>query len=113
VLLSDPGSNVEASESSGKISTRQHTPSPDISDSDPKLLSSVSNSGSIVSESSTSALFPAPQQILSSELSNSASVLSFSTSRSGLRILESPVKLESLVHSASGLGSNLSLESLF
>ena len=113
MLLSDPGSDVEALESSGKLSTRQHTPSPDLSDSDFELLSSVSNSGSIVSESPTSALFPAPQQILLSELSDSASVLSSLTSGSDPGIPESSVKLESLVNPLSRLGSNLSLKLLF
>ena len=113
MLLSDPGSDVEALESSGKLSTRQHTPSPDLSDSDSELLSSVSNSGSIVSESPTSALFPAPQQILLSELSDSASVLLSLTSGSDPGIPESSVKLESLVNLLSGLGSNLSLKLLF
>jgi len=74
---------------------------------------SVSDSGSIVSKSSTSALFSAPQQILSSELSDSDSVLSFSTSGSVPRVPESPVKLESLVDSLSGLDSSVSSESLF
>ena len=113
MLLSDPGSDVEALESSGKLSTRQHTPSPDLSDSDSELLSSVSNSGSIVSESPTSALFPAPQQILLLELSDSASVLSSLTSGSDPGIPESSVKLESLVNPLSRLGSNLSLKLLF
>jgi len=81
----------------------------DLSDSDSKLSSSVSNSGSIVSELSTSA----PQQILLLEFSDSASSLSSSTFGSGPRILESPVKLESLVDLLFRLGSNLSLESLF
>jgi len=55
----------------------------------------------------------APQQIPSSELSDSDSVLSFSTSGSVPRVLESPVKLESLVDLLSGLGSSVSSESLF
>ena len=84
-----------------------------LSDSISELSSSVSDSGSIVSKSSTSALFSALQQILSSRLSDSASVLSFSTSGSGLGTPESPVKLESLVDLLSRLGSNYSLESLF
>ena len=67
----------------------------------------------LVSKSSTSALFSAPQQIPSLELSDSDSVLSFSTSSSVSRVPKSPVKLESLVNSLSGLGSSLSLESLF
>ena len=107
--LSDLGSDVEASESSGKLPTRQHTSSLDISDSFSKLLLSVSDSGSIVSELFTSA----PQQILLLELSDSASSLSSSTSSSNSGILKSPVKLESLVDSLSRLGSNLSLELLF
>ena len=107
--LSDLGSDVEASESSGKLPTRQHTLSLDISDSFSKFLLSVSDSGSIVSESFTSA----PQQILLLELSDSASSLSSSTSSSNSGILKSPVKLESLVDSLSRLGSNLSLELLF
>jgi len=74
---------------------------------------SVSDSGSIVSKSSTSVLFSALQQIPSSELSDSDSVLSFSTSGSVSRVPKSPVKLESLVDLLSGLGSSLSLESLF
>jgi len=74
---------------------------------------SVSDSGSIVSKSSTSALFSAPQQILLSELSDSDSVLSFSTSSSVPRVPESPVKLELLVDSLSGLDSSVSSESLF
>ena len=73
---------------------------------------SVSDSGSIVSKSSASALFSAPQQTSSSELSDSDSVLSFSTSGSVPKVLESPVKTESL-DSLSGLGDNLSSESLY
>ena len=80
---------------------------------DVPLQSSVSDSGSIVSKSSTSALFSAPQQIPSLELSDSDSVLSFLTSGSISRVPESLVKLESLVDSLSRLGSSLSLESLF
>ena len=89
------------------------TPPPDISDSDSGLSLSVSDSGSIVSKSSTSALFSAPQQIPSSELSDSDSVLFFSISSSVPKVPESPGKLESLVGSLSGLGSSLSSESLF
>jgi len=111
--ISDPGSNIDASESSDIYPTWRHTLPLDISDSDSRLSSSVSDSGSIVSKSSTSALFSAPQQIPSSELSNSDSVLSFLTSSSVPRAPESPVKLESLVDSLSGLGSSLSSESLF
>jgi len=110
--ISDPGSDIDASESSDIYPTWQHTPSPDISDSDCGLSLSVSDSGSIVSKPS-SVLFSAPQQILSSELSDSDSVLSFLTSGSVPRVRESPVKLESLVDSLSGLGSSVSLESLF
>ena len=80
---------------------------------DVPLQSSVSDSGSIVSKSSTSALFSAPQQIPLSELSDSDSVLSFSTSGSIPRVPKSPVKLESLVDSLSGLRSIVSSESLF
>jgi len=110
---SDSGSDINTSESSDIYPTWRHTPSLDISDSDSRLLLSVSNSGSIVSKSSASALFSAPQQIPSSELSDSDSVLSFSTSGSVPRVPESPVKLESLVDSLSGLGNSLSSESLF
>jgi len=110
--ISDPGSDVDASEYSDIYPTWRHTPPLDISDSNSGLSSSVSNSGSIVSKSS-SVLFSALQQILSSELSDSDSVLSFSTSSSVPRVPESPVKLESLVDSLSGLGSNLSSESLY
>ena len=108
ISLSDPSSNGEASESSGKLPTRRHILSLDISDSFSKLLLSVFNSGSIVSELSTSALLQTP----SLELSDSAS-LSSSTSSSDPGILESPVKLESLVNLLSGLSNNLSSESLF
>jgi len=111
--ISDPGSDVDASESSDIYPTWQHTPPLDISDSDSGSSLSVSDSGSIVSKSSTSALFFAPQQTLSLELSDSDSVLSSSTSGSIPRVPESPVKLESLVDSLSGLGSSLSSESLF
>jgi len=111
--ISDPGPNIDVSESSDIYPTWQHTPPLDISDSDSRLSSSVSDSGSIVSKSSASALFFASQQTPSSELSDSDSVLSFSTSGSVPRVPESPVKLESLVDSLSGLGSSLSLESLF
>jgi len=110
--ISDPGSDIDASESSDIYPTWRHTPPPDISDSDSGLSLSVSDSGSIVSKSS-SILFSAPQQIPSSELSDSDSVLSFSISGSIPRVPESPVKLESLVDLLSGLGSSLSLESLF
>jgi len=110
--ISDPGSDADASESSDIYPTWRHTPPPDISDSNSGLSSSVSDSGSIVSKSS-SVLFFAPQQIPSSELSDSDSVLSFSTSGSVPRVPKSPVKLESLVDSLSGLGSSLSSESLF
>jgi len=111
--ISDPSSNTDASEYSDIYSTWRHTPPLDISDSDSGLSLSVSDSGSIVSKSSTSALFSAPQQIPLLELSDSDSVLSFSTSGSVPRVPESPVKLESPVDSLSGLGSSLSLESLF
>jgi len=113
LLISDPGSDINTSESSDIYPTWQHTPPLDISDSDSRLSSSVSDSGSIVSKSSTSVLFSTPQQIPLSELSDSDSVLSFSTSGSVPRVPESPVKLESLVDSLSRLGSSLSLESLF
>ena len=108
---SDPGSDIDASESSDIYPTWRHTPPPDISDSG--LSSSVSDSGSIVSNSSASALFSAPQQITSLELSDSDSVLSSSTSGFVPRVPESPVKLESLVDSLSGLGDSLSSESMF
>ena len=49
----------------------------------------------------------------SSELSDSDSVLSSSTSGSISRFPESPVKLELLVDSLSGLGNSSSSESLF
>jgi len=111
--ISDPSSDINASESSDIYPTWRHTPFPDISDSDSRLSLSVSNSGSIVSKSSASALFSALQQIPSSELSDSDSVLSFSTSSSVPRVPESPVKLELLVDSLSGLGNSLSSESLF
>jgi len=110
--ISDSGSDINASESSDIYPTWRHTPSPDISDSDSGLSSSVSDSGSIVSKSSASALFSAPQQTSSSELSDSDSVLSFSTSSSVPKVPESPVKTESL-DSLSGLGDNLSSESLY
>jgi len=110
--LSDSNSNIDALESSDIYPTWQHTLPLDISDSDSRLLSSVSDSGSIISKSS-SALFSTPQQIPSSELSDSDSVLSCSTSGSVPRVPESPVKLESLVDSLSGLGNSLSSESLF
>ena len=110
--MSDPGSDIETSESSDIYSTWQHTPPLDISDSDSGLSLFVSDSGSIVSKSS-SVLFSTPQQIPSSELSDSDSVLSFSTSGLVPRVLKSPVKLESLVDSLSRLGSSLSSESLF
>jgi len=111
--ISDPGSDINASESSDIYPTWQHTPSPEISDSDSRLSLSVSDSGSIVCKFSASALFSAPQQIPSLELSDSDSVLSFSTSSSVPRVPESPVKLESLVDLLSGLGNSLSSESLF
>ena len=110
--ISDFGSDTDASESSDIYPTWRHAPSPDISDSDSELLLSVSDSGSIVSKSS-SVLFSTPQQIPLLELSGSDSVLSFLTSGSVPRVLKSLVKLESLVDSLSGLGSSLSLESLF
>jgi len=110
--ISDPSFDIDASESSDIYSTWQHTPSPDISDSDSGLLSSISDSGSIVSKSS-SVLFSAPQQIPSSELSDSDSVLSCPTSGSVLRVSKSLVKLELLVDSLSRLGSSLSSELLF
>jgi len=62
--LADSGSDMEASESSDEFPTWRHTPSLDILDSDSRLSLSVSDSGSIVSDSSTSALFSALQQIL-------------------------------------------------
>jgi len=104
---------MEVLESSDEFPIWRHTLSPDIFDSVSGLLSSVSDSGSIVSQSATSALLSAPQQILSSELSNSDFVLSFSTSSSVSRFLESPVKLESLVDLLSRLDSSLSSESLY
>jgi len=111
--MSDPGSDIDASESSDIYPTWRHTSPLDISDSDSGLSLSVSDSGFIVSKSSTSVLFSAPHQIPSSELSDSDSVLSFSTSGSVPRVPESLVKLESLVDSLFGLGSNLSSESLY
>ena len=111
--ISDLGSDVDASESSDIYPTWRYTLPLDISDSESRLSSSVSDSGSIVSKSSTSAPFPTLQQIPSLELSDSDSVLSFLTSRSVPRVPESPVKLELLVDSISGLSSNLSSESLF
>ena len=87
-------------------STPQHSLYPECSES-------VSDSGSIVSKSSASALFSAPQQIPSSKLSDSDSVLSSSTSGSISRFPESPVKLESLVDLLSELGGSLSSESMF
>jgi len=111
--ISDPGSNIDASESSNIYPTWRHTLPPDISNSDSGLSLSVSDSGSIVSKSSTNALFSAPQQILSSELSDSDSVLSFSISGSVPKVPESPVKLKPLVDSLSELGDSLSLESLY
>jgi len=105
---------MKASESSDGFSTWRHTLSPDIYDSDSRLSSSISDSGSIVShQSATSAPFSAPQHVLSSESSDSNSVLSFSTSSSVSEVPESPVKLDSPVDLLSGLGSNLSSESLF
>jgi len=111
--ISDPGSNIDASESSNIYPTWRHTLPPDISNSDSGLSLSVSDSGSIVSKSSTSALFSAPQQILLPELSDSDSVLSFSISGSVPKVPESPVKLELLVDSLSELGDSLSSESLY
>ena len=107
--LSNPSSDMETSESSNRFSTQQLTPFLDLFDFVSELLLSVSDSGSIVSKSSTSTLFSAPQQTLLLELSDSDSVLSFSTSSSDPRIPESPVKLELLVDLLSRLGSNLSL----
>jgi len=103
---------MKASESSDEFPTWRHTPSLGISDSHSRLSSSISDSGSIVSQLSTSAPFSALQQIPSSELSDSCSILSFSTSGSVPRVPESRVKLESL-DLLSRLGSNLSSESLF
>jgi len=106
--LSDSEADMEASESSDGFSTWQHTPSPDIYDSDSGLSLSISDFGSIVShQSATSALFSAPQHVLSSESSDSNSVLSFSTSSPVPEVSESPVD------SLSRLDSNLSSESLF
>jgi len=114
LLLSDSDADMEALESSDRFSTWRHTPSLDIYDSDFRLLSSISNSGSIVShQSATSAPFSVLQHVLSSESSDSDSVLAFSTSGFVPEVLESPVKLESLVDSLSRLGSNLSSKSLF
>jgi len=110
--ISDPSSDIDASESSDIYSTWRHTPSPDLSDSVSRLSLSVSDSRSIVSQSATSAPFPTLQQIPSSEFSDSDFVLSFSTSGSVPRVLESLVKPESL-DSLSRLGSNLSSESLY
>jgi len=110
--ISDLGSDIDASESSDIYPTWRHTLPLSISDSGSGLSSSVSDSGSIVSKSS-SVLFSALQQISLLELSDSDSVLSFSTSGSILRVPESPVKLESLVDSLSRLGSSISSESLF
>jgi len=104
---------MEASESPDESPTWRHTPSPGISDSRSGLSSSVSDSGSIVSESSTSAPFSIPQQIPLSELSDSYFALSFSTSSSVSEVPEPSVKLGSLVNSLSGLGGNLSSESLY
>ena len=113
--LSDLSSNIKASESSNEFSTWWHTLSLDLSDSDSELSLSVSDSGSIVSKSPTSAPSPTSQQILLSELPDSTFVLLFLTSNSSSRILESLVNSSRyiLVDSLSGLGSNLSLESLF
>jgi len=111
--LSDFDSDIETSESSDRFFTRQQPLSLDLSDSILELSLSVSDSGSIVSKLSTSAPFSALQQILLSELFDSASVLLSSTSSSDPGIPESPVKLKLLVNLFSGLGSNLSLESLF
>jgi len=109
LLLSDSDSNIKALESSDEFPAWRHTLSLDLSDSDSESSSSVSDFGSIVSESSTSTLL----QILLLELSDSASSLSSLTSGSDPGILESLVKLKSLVDLLSRLGSNLSLESLF
>jgi len=110
--ISDPGSDIDASESSDIYSTWRYTLPLDISDSEFELSLSISDSGSIVSKSS-SVLFSTLQQIPSSELSDSDSVLSFSISGSVPKVLKSPVKLESLVDSLSELGNSLSSESLF
>jgi len=104
---------MEASDSSDGFPTWRHTLSLGNSDSHSRLLSSVSDSGSIVSQSSTSAPFSAPQQIPLLELSDSYSVLSFSTSSSVSEVPESSVTLELLEDLLSGLGSSLSSESLF
>jgi len=106
-------SDMDASESFDEFPTWRHTPSPGISDSRSGLSSSVSDSGSIVSESSTSTPSSAPRQIPPSELSDSHSALSFSTSGSVSEVPESFVTLESLEDSLSGLGNSLSSESLF
>jgi len=113
LLISDSGSDMEALESSDEFLTWRHTLPPDIPDSDSGLSSSVFDSGSIVSQSSTNALFYALQQIPSLELADSCSVLSFSTSGSIPRVPESSVKLKSLINSLSGLGSNFSSELLY
>jgi len=111
--IADSGSDMEALDSSDGFPTWRHTPSLDVSDSRSGLSSSVSDSGSIVSELSASAPFSAPQQIPSSELSDSRSTLSFSTSSSVSEVPESSARLESPEDSLSGLGSSLSLESLY
>ena len=80
--LSDSNADMEALESSDGFSTWWHTLSPDIPDSDSGLSLAIFDSGSIVSQLATSALFFASQQILSLELSDSDSVLSFLTSGS-------------------------------
>jgi len=110
--ISDPSSDINALESSDIYPTWRHTLSLNLSDSVSGLSLSVSDSGSIVSQSATSAPFSTPQQILLLELSDSDSILSFLTSSSVPRVPESLVKLESL-DSLSGLGSNLSSESLY
>jgi len=51
--ISDPGSDIDASESSDIYPTWQHTLSPDISNSDSRLSLSVSDSDSIVSVRAT------------------------------------------------------------
>jgi len=60
LLISNPGSDIDASESSDIYPTWRHTPSLDLSDSVSRLSSSVSDSRSIVSQSATSAPFPTP-----------------------------------------------------
>ena len=110
--ISDPSSNIDAMKSSDIYPTWRHTLPLDISDSDSRLSSFVSDSGSLVSKS-FSALFSAPQQILLSEHSDSDSVLSFSTSGSIPSVPESPVKLKLLVDLLFGLGSSLFSELLF